>query len=251
MIYIVRNDYAHSGHPNLYKIGLSENTRINNRLKSLNSSSSNIGEFREIGHVVVRDVREVEKEVFALLGKFRVQSNREFFDCDLNIIVDTILMVGGERIVASEMPTELPKIYSNTFDQFARKQKPTNIAKIANLDIMDRWLLDFLKMSDSEFNVDPVSPIYFSSEISKHDIFDNFTRYKERQGDYSIIATSQFWKKMYTFHNIFSQSSYNRQVNGKRFRSLKINSRENSRIAFQACYGLCFVWDGEADSGET
>ena len=251
LIYVARNDYAHSGIPNLYKIGLSESTRVKNRLKSLNANSSNVGEFREVGYAIVRNIKHVESEVFLALNEYRVQPNREFFDCNIKVIFKTIIEIAGDRILDSVIPSnvidsltlsDLPKQNLVAYKS-EKDQRNSYVSSSRNFDIMDHWLLDFLQLTDDQFNENLASPMNFSSSIPKQQIFDNFINYKQRLGDYSTIHPVKFWKKMHSYKKIFVLGSYSRKLEGKRERMINISARGDSRKIFENFHNLEFHWD--------
>ena len=86
IVYILKNNKEHR---NIFKIGKTSRN-INERISELTSSTSNLGKFVDCGHVVVSNIDEVEKRVHIELNDYRVQSNREFFECPINLINEII-----------------------------------------------------------------------------------------------------------------------------------------------------------------
>lgn len=87
IIYIARNE---QNPKDRYKVGKSDRVNPNHRMKELTDETSNIGEFKCLGHVLVDHVDECEKIIHSALNKYRTVPNREFFDCPLDLIKDSI-----------------------------------------------------------------------------------------------------------------------------------------------------------------
>ena len=87
IIYIARNE---ENPKDRYKIGKSDRIDPSHRMKELTDETSNIGEFKCEGHVVVDQVDECEKIIHSVLNDYRTVQNREFFDCSLDLIKNKI-----------------------------------------------------------------------------------------------------------------------------------------------------------------
>lgn len=98
IIYIAQNKEANL--PNEYKIGKSDKADPSHRMRELTSETTNYkGEYKCIGHALVKDVDQSEILVHDYLSKFRINSKREFFCGDLNFIVEAILKVLKDKII--------------------------------------------------------------------------------------------------------------------------------------------------------
>ena len=98
-LYIVSNFEMYE--EDCFKIGFTND--LQRRLKDFNQDTINIGEFKEYGHIVSREVESVEKKVHNDLSNFRVRHNREFFKCDLGTINTFILKNSKEVIIENNL----------------------------------------------------------------------------------------------------------------------------------------------------
>jgi len=73
----------------LYKVGKTERL-IDERMKELTSSTSNLGTYSAKAYFIVAGIDEAEKACHKRLGRYRVQSNREFFDIPLERLVQIV-----------------------------------------------------------------------------------------------------------------------------------------------------------------
>ena len=80
IVYIARNDIHE---PNIYKIGKTLRTDLNERMDELTSHTGVLGEFRYEGYVLVDDVDECERILHEKFSHYRVENNREFFRLSL------------------------------------------------------------------------------------------------------------------------------------------------------------------------
>lgn len=87
IIYIARNE---ENPKNRYKVGKSDRVDPTHRMKELTDETSNIGEFKCEGYVVVDQVNECEKVIHSILNDYRTVPNREFFDCPIDLIKNKI-----------------------------------------------------------------------------------------------------------------------------------------------------------------
>lgn len=94
-IYIVRNP---SHETDVYKVGKTSRT-IDERLKELNSETSNIGKFDLIKSFLVNDIDRAEIECHKNLDSMRVQNNREFFKSNLSNLEDEVSRVCVKYLV--------------------------------------------------------------------------------------------------------------------------------------------------------
>jgi len=85
-VYIIRNPSHES---DVYKVGKTSRT-IDERLKELNSETSNIGTFDLIKSFMVSDIDKAESESHKALDSMRVQNNREFFKASVGELEDIV-----------------------------------------------------------------------------------------------------------------------------------------------------------------
>lgn len=100
LIYIARNNCDPI---NTYKVGKTSK-KIELRMKQLTRDTSNLGEYESVGSIVVSEISKVEKETHNRLSRYRIQSNREFFKCDLSTIVRTLRSVAIEYLIKDDLP---------------------------------------------------------------------------------------------------------------------------------------------------
>jgi hypothetical protein len=83
-VYIMRQP---THEENIYKIGLTKRN-VNERRKELSNTSS-VDSFFVITSFYTKDCLKAEKQVHEALNEYRLSSRREFFICDLKIIIET------------------------------------------------------------------------------------------------------------------------------------------------------------------
>jgi len=102
IVYIARND---THEPDVYKIGKTLRTDLNERMDELTGHPGVIGEFRYEGYVLVDDVDQCERKLHESFSNFRVQNNREFFRLSLREIILQINDVIADKIIRNNLPT--------------------------------------------------------------------------------------------------------------------------------------------------
>ena len=101
IIYIAQNQtYG----PNVYKVGKTERTNIDERMQELTGDTGVLGEFKKLGHALVEDVEDCERKCHDVLRQFRIQQNREFFRIDLERLVPLIRNTISEKIIRDNFP---------------------------------------------------------------------------------------------------------------------------------------------------
>ncbi|QDT84604.1 GIY-YIG nuclease family protein [Gimesia chilikensis] len=90
-VYVMRSSAHVKG---IYKIGLTHRTS-EERASDLSKSATPIG-YAVLADFEVGNCREVERKIHERLKAFRVNPKREFFRCDLKLIIDTIHAVTSE-----------------------------------------------------------------------------------------------------------------------------------------------------------
>ena len=116
IVYIARND---THEPNVYKIGKTLRTDLNERMDELTSHTGVLGEFRYEGHVLVDDVDECERKLHECFSHCRVQNNREFFRLSLREIILQINDVIADKIIRNNLP-QILNDRDITLDYFLR-----------------------------------------------------------------------------------------------------------------------------------
>ena len=101
IVYIARND---NHEDNIYKIGMTLRTNLNERMDELTSHTGVLGEFRHEGHVLVDDVEECEKKLHEKFSYCRVQDNREFFRASLRDIIFQFNDIIADKIIRNNLP---------------------------------------------------------------------------------------------------------------------------------------------------
>lgn len=87
-IYIMENPLL----PGMYKLGFSKdpNARLNQH-----SGTSIPERYRCLLAYPVDDMKRAEKLLFSILDNYRYSDNREFFECDLNLIIQVCNDIQG------------------------------------------------------------------------------------------------------------------------------------------------------------
>lgn len=104
IIYIAHN--ARDG-DSVFKVGKTERS-IDERMKELTSSSSNLGTYSAVAYFVVTDIELAEKACHKRLSRYRVQDNREFFDIPLPRLLKIVKEEVSHFTVSNSIP-ELPQ----------------------------------------------------------------------------------------------------------------------------------------------
>tara|TARA_R110000782_G_C14773249_1_gene409276 strand:- start:405 stop:1049 length:645 start_codon:yes stop_codon:yes gene_type:complete len=209
-----------------------------------------------MAHVVTRDVREVEADLFIHLHEFRVQANREFFDCRLDIIIDTLLAVVGDRLL-SENFTVGDRLLSENFTYAATSTlteskmsySTNNKRQINNFGVVDQWLFAWLSAAKGEVMSEPWESLCFGSTVPKEEIFETFRKRTVGQGEVNFRPVNHagaFWKHIHKYKSIFTDFGQ-LTVEGFRQRFVRINSIEDCRKAFDIYHGISFIWESGSD----
>jgi hypothetical protein len=86
IVYVIHNDL----HPSdLFKVGLTTNS-VEERIKELNSETSNPGKFKVCAYFPVFDVYEAEKVCHRRLDELGLRSNKEFFSGEISRILTVV-----------------------------------------------------------------------------------------------------------------------------------------------------------------
>lgn len=101
IVYIARND---NHEENIYKIGMTLRTELNERMDELTRHTGVLGEFRHEGHVLVDDVEECEKKLHEKFSYCRIQNNREFFKAPLREIIFQFSDIIADKIIRNNLP---------------------------------------------------------------------------------------------------------------------------------------------------
>lgn len=101
IVYIARND-THEA--DVYKIGMTLRTNLDERMDELTNHTGVLGQFRYMGYVLVDDVETCESKLHENLSAYRVQNNREFFRISLREIVFSINNIIADKIIRNHLP---------------------------------------------------------------------------------------------------------------------------------------------------
>jgi hypothetical protein len=128
-IYIAHNP---NDGENVFKVGLTTRS-IKERMNELTGDTSNLGNYQEVGHVVVDDVDVAESTCHARLSALRVQKNREFFQGELKRIVNTVRESCEPHAISENLPEiEKPEAVDDLDHLFDETLK--NKEKIVSID---------------------------------------------------------------------------------------------------------------------
>ena len=86
IIYVVKN--SHYG-KDIFKVGKSSRT-LDERIKELSGDTGVLGKFEGCAIFVVKDIHTAEYKCHNALDKFRLQSNREFFQINYAKLINII-----------------------------------------------------------------------------------------------------------------------------------------------------------------
>lgn len=86
IIYVIRNSRMGA---TTVKVGKT-NRSLPERIRELNSATSNLGQFEPLAYFPVSDIDRAESECHLALSGYRVQNNREFFEGDIQKIILTV-----------------------------------------------------------------------------------------------------------------------------------------------------------------
>lgn len=97
IIYIARNNNNPTNH---YKIGKSDRADPAQRMRELNSDTTNYqGEFFSKGYILVSEVDECERLIHETLSYARINDRREFFDINLDEAIKIIRQTLKDNII--------------------------------------------------------------------------------------------------------------------------------------------------------
>jgi len=97
IIYIARNNNNPTNH---YKIGKSDRADPAQRMRELNSDTTNYqGEFFSEGYILVSEVDECERLIHETLSYARINDRREFFDINLDEAIKIIRQTLKDNII--------------------------------------------------------------------------------------------------------------------------------------------------------
>ena len=149
-IYIAKN--SRDG-DDVYKVGMTQRS-IEERMRELTSETSNLGEYEEIGCVIVNDVSEAEKECHSRLRHYRIQANREFFKAPLKILISAIRLATEPYLVKDELPeTEeasdgihLDDLFQDEGSRFSHGKQKTDDNRLKAEDQLVLWHTNLLNI---------------------------------------------------------------------------------------------------------
>lgn len=139
IIYIARNDAIQP--QNHFKIGKSDRADPVHRMKELTSETTNYtGEYVSLGHVLVNDVDECEILVHQALSNYRINPNREFFECSIEEIKSTIRNTLSNFIIEDSLN------YTNQQSDETFQREITNINEYER---DNKQIIDFISNYES------------------------------------------------------------------------------------------------------
>lgn len=104
---------------NIFKVGKTERV-VENRMRELTSSTSNLGIYTAVAYFVVNDIDAAEHASHRALHRYRVQDNREFFEITLarliRIVSEKVQPYAARSFVPMHETEDLPKKQLNASD---------------------------------------------------------------------------------------------------------------------------------------
>lgn len=113
---------------NLYKVGKTERL-IEQRMRELTADTSNLGSYTAKAYFIVAGVDEAERECHKRLARYRVQSNREFFEIPFERLATIINEVLEPFFATSNCPQIDDNQPKNNASSLDPKQKLEEIRK--------------------------------------------------------------------------------------------------------------------------
>lgn len=136
-IYVASNSFI----PNIFKVGMTKN-HPEERIKSLNSNSTTLGEFSLIYSAKTLSSSDVEKKIHSCLFEHRVQNNREFFSCSLDLIISAI-----NQYVIDDDLSYVQSVVDNVIHFDDLKMMRSNDPKLLNSCVVYRYVPLFYTVS--------------------------------------------------------------------------------------------------------
>ena len=122
VVYVAHNPRDGS---TIFKIGKTERP-VDGRMKELTAATSNLGQYAALAYFVVWDIDAAEQACHKRLNRYRVQSNREFFDIPL----ERLLAIVRESVATFAARDFLPDLAQGSETQTAN-QSPAQLLAAA------------------------------------------------------------------------------------------------------------------------
>ena len=121
----------------IFKVGKTERL-IHERMKELTSSTSNLGAYKARAYFIVAGVDEAERACHKRLSKYRVQTNREFFDIPFERLVHAVREVIEPYSASAFIPETEYNDVPDTSVKIDPKEKLEEIRK-RNISKDEAW----------------------------------------------------------------------------------------------------------------
>lgn len=118
----------------VFKVGLTERS-VEERMKELTASTSNLGQYTAMASFVVLDVESAETACHKRLSQYRLQANREFFQLELTRLIKIVQEV-VQLYRAVDMIPELPDSVPMPTKSMAEK---LSAARKGQAEAEDEW----------------------------------------------------------------------------------------------------------------
>lgn len=188
----------------LFKVGKTERL-VDERMKELTASTSNLGTYSPKAYFIVAGIDEAEKACHKRLKRYRVQSNREFFDIPFERLIQIIQEVlapffaanscpkveirnTGNSSVATDPKLKLQAIRTNNL----AKEKLWKAALGEAARTIESWFkLITAKATEAKQNLYEEHSLYWNIP----DKFEGETKYGRYQPFCSVTLHAQFREK--------------------------------------------------------
>ncbi len=136
---------------NTFKVGKTERI-VEDRMKELTASTSNLGTYTALAYFVVNDVDSAEQACHQALSRYRVQDNREFFEVPLPRLIRTVSERVQPYLARSVVPDQkgdgsaTPQLSADALLKAAREDQAdsdrrSDEALTSSMETVNRWSL--------------------------------------------------------------------------------------------------------------
>ena len=120
--------------------------------------------------------------------------------------------------------------------------------KLEALDTVNQWLFNCLMNGEMRENRLAGNVVQFGDEAAKSEIYDIYVS-SLRNNKFDVpVKENVFWRTLKSYGDVFADGGYKSSA-GHRFRTVKINSVEASRFAFEAINNLNNIQWATMDTG--
>jgi len=166
-VYVLYNT-MYSIHGECYKIGQTKN--IEKRLKDYTTYYADNCEVKYITDEL-DNYKDVEKQVHKILKEYRINTSREFFKCNLDIIIDCIKKVSLCKNIKENKNIaykDIPSIMREDTSWLEKSAKSDNIG-----DSLAKWLLEHFEITCINKNIFCLKYNDNTSIVKSKELFKN------------------------------------------------------------------------------